>query len=51
MLVLLVFLFGGSFFFTAIASEDAGPFTIAASRLVNAAIVLVAFLYFTKRDG
>lgn len=50
-IVLLAFLFGGSFFFTAIASEDVGPFTIAASRLVIGGVVLIAILHFTQVDG
>jgi drug/metabolite transporter (DMT)-like permease len=50
-IVLLAFLFGGSFFFTEIANEDVGPFTIAASRLVIGAVVLIAILHFVRVDG
>lgn len=50
-IVLLAFLFGGSFFFTEIANDDVGPFTIAASRLIIGGIVLTAILRFAQVDG
>lgn len=50
-IILLAFLFGGSFFFTEIAYEDVGPFTIAASRLVIGGVVLITILRFVRMDG
>jgi drug/metabolite transporter (DMT)-like permease len=50
-IVLLAFLFGGSFFFTEIANQDVGPFTIAASRLVIGRITLIGILRAVRVDG
>ena len=44
-------MYGCSFFFTAVAKDDVGPFTLAAPRLVIARVVLIAILRFTKVDG
>jgi drug/metabolite transporter (DMT)-like permease len=49
-MVLLAFLFGGSFLFTEIANDDVGAFTIAASRLVIGGGVLVGILRFVLLD-
>ncbi|HEY7688022.1 MAG TPA: DMT family transporter [Dongiaceae bacterium] len=49
LLIVLSILWGGSFFFAAVALEDVGPFTVVLTRVLLAAILLYGFIRLTGR--
>jgi drug/metabolite transporter (DMT)-like permease len=50
LLILLSVLWGGSFFFAAVALKEVGPVTVAATRVLVAAILLYGFIRLTGRQ-
>src|SRR5262245_5938716 len=50
LLILLSILWGGSFFFAAVALKEVAPLTVAATRVLVAAILLYGFIRLTGRQ-